>query len=134
MTGLDSETTSRGSSSSRLVGWLVSYGIDSLGASYEIRAGRLLISSTPTSDVRTISVTENSVSSPHLAMSATSKHQILIQDIFSEHGTFVLKAGAGKEQRITGPTPLHHGDWLRIGEKMRFQVCLIDFGKRTLEQ
>jgi hypothetical protein len=134
MTSLDSETNSGERSSARLVGWLVSYGIDSLGAAYEIRAGRLLISSAPASDLRTISVADDSVSSPHLAVNATAKHQVLIQDIFSEHGTYIRKLGAEKEQRVTGPTPLHHGDWLRIGDTMRFQVCLIDMGKHRVEQ
>jgi hypothetical protein len=115
---------------SRLVGWLVSYGLDSQGASYEIRAGRLFVSSAPAGDVRTISVSENTVSSPHLAVSASPKHQVLIQDIFSEHGTYLTKAGSDKEQKVSGPTLLSHGDWVRIGERTRFQVCLIETGKR----
>ena len=134
MSSLNSEPVAYEPVNSRLVGWLVSYGLDSLGAAYEIRAGRLLISSTPASDVRTISVAESSVSAPHVAVSASAAHQVLIQDIFSAHGTFITKSGADKEQRVTGPTPLHHGDWLRIGDKMRFQVCLIDMGRRRIAQ
>ncbi|NDC38140.1 MAG: FHA domain-containing protein [Proteobacteria bacterium] len=134
MTSLHSESASQRSERSRLIGWLISYELDSRGAAYEIRAGRLIVGSAPAADMRTISVSERSVSSPHLAVSATPKHQVVIQDIFSEHGTYITRIGEEKEQRISGPTPLHHGDWLRIGEKMRFQVCLIDMGKKILEQ
>jgi len=134
MSSLHSNSTSSEQRLSRLVGWLVSYGLDDRGAAYEIRAGRLLISSAAASDVRTIAISERSVSSPHLAVSASTKHQVLIQDIFSEHGTFIRKAGSEREERITGPTSLDHGDWLRIGEKMRFQVCLIDMGKKIITQ
>ena len=118
-----------GKNDARLVGWLVSYGLDSKGAAFEIRAGRLFVSSAASSDVRTIEISENSVSAPHLAVSASTKHQVLIQDIFSEHGTYITKFGTDKEQKISGPTTLNHGDWLRVGEKTKFQVCLIDSGK-----
>ena len=134
MSSLNYPTTSNEPCNSRLVGWLVSYGIDTLGAAYEIRAGRLLITSTPSSDLRTIAVTERSVSSPHMAVNATPKHRVVIQDIFSEHGTFITKNGDEQEQRVSGPTPLDHGDRLRIGETMRFQVCLIDMGRRGVTQ
>lgn len=145
MAGLNLNGNGAGSNRSRLVGWLISYGLDSQGASYEIRAGRLFVSSGPAigsaavagspseGGVLTISVSENTVSSPHLAVSASSKHQVLIQDIFSEHGSYLTKAGSDKEQKVSGPTALSHGDWLRIGERTRFQVCLIDTGKRLDE-
>lgn len=116
--------------SNRLVGWLVSYDLDSKGKTFEIRAGRSLLSSDNSGDRRVITVRENSISSPHMAMSASSRHKVMIQDIFSEFGTYITKSDSGKEIEVRGPTELEHGDWLRVGEKTRLQVCLIDGPRR----
>lgn len=114
----------------RLVGWLVSYEMDSKGKTFEIRAGRSLLSSENSQDKRIITVREGSISSPHSALSASMRHKVMVQDIFSEFGTYLTKASSGKEFEVNGPTELEHGDWLRIGEKTRFQVCLIDGPRR----
>ncbi|MCB0355097.1 MAG: FHA domain-containing protein [Bdellovibrionales bacterium] len=116
--------------SNRLVGWLVSYAQDDLGKAYEIRAGRTLISSHRDAEERVIMVDEQTVSSPHSAMKASPSHELVLQDIFSDGGTFVRKSSDEKENRITGPVSLQHGDWLRFGEADPLQVCLIDGPKR----
>lgn len=110
----------------RLIGWLISYAMSDKGVSYELRSGRYLVTSKDGMDERTISVHDDTVSAPHVAMSASNKHVLLVQDIFSEHGTYICKSDSGQEVPVTGPVVLSHGDWLRIGEKTRFQVCLID--------
>lgn len=117
-------------SENRLVGWLVSYEMDAKGKSFEIRAGRSLLSSENGRDKRTITVTEDSISAPHVALSASTRHKVMVQDIFSDFGTFLTKASSNKEMQVSGPTELEHGDWLRIGEKTRLQVCLIDGPRR----
>jgi hypothetical protein len=114
----------------KLIGWLVSYEMDSKGKSFEIRSGRSLLSSENAQDKRVISVRETTVSSPHAALSASPRHKVMVQDIFSEFGTFLVKASSGKEINVSGPTEIEHGDWLRIGEKTRLQVCLIDGPRR----
>jgi hypothetical protein len=113
-------------SENRLVGWLVSYGIDDLGAAYEIRSGRSFIANREQSQNRVLAVIDSSISSPHLALKATPKHRVMVQDIFSDHGSFIVRADNSKEYPITGPTEVKHGDWIRVGQKVRFQVCLID--------
>lgn len=131
---------SEGSKTGRIVGWLVSYGLDSNGAAFELRTGRTFLSSTtllpagqngnvPEETQRCIIVKEDGVSSLHLALLATADHKLFIQDIFSEHGTFITKADADEETRLSGTVNAVHGDWIRVGEKIRFQVCLID-GRR----
>ena len=115
---------------SRLVGWLVSYEMDNKGKSFEIRAGRSLLSSDNAQDKRVITVRESSIAAPHTALSASPRHKVMVQDIFSESGTYLTKAASGKELEVQGPTELEHGDWLRIGDKTRFQVCLIDGPRR----
>ena len=121
-------TTSR--KDNRLLGWLVSYGLDAKGAAFEIRAGRSLITAEKSGDKHTIAVREETISTPHAAINAVSRdHVVLLQDIFSDYGTFITRAGEREEIPVEGPVALEHGDWVRIGETVRFQVCLIDGGR-----
>lgn len=114
----------------RLVGWLVSYGLDAQGAAFEIRAGRTMITAGKSDGVHTISVLDETVSTPHAAINAVVRDQVvLVQDIFSECGTFITRSGERDEVPVEGPVVLNHGDWLHIGETVRFQVCLIDGGR-----
>ena len=110
----------------RLVGWLVSYGLDDMGYSYELRAGRSLITSEPSNNMRVMTLSEESVSAPHAAIKATTKHKVMIQDIFSDQGSYIAKQGTDKEIPVHGPMKLEHGDWIRVGRGSRFQVCLIN--------
>ena len=113
-------------SDNRLVGWLVSYGLDELGATHEIRSGRSFVASEDSGPGRVMAVIESSISSPHLAIKATPRHRVMVQDIFSDHGSFITRADNNKEYPITGPTEIKHGDWIRVGQNVRFQVCIID--------
>lgn len=126
MTNFKPQGQPAGNGDNRLIGWLISYASDDKGMAYELRSGRYLLTSREGGDSRTISVQDETVSAPHVAMSASNKHVLLVQDIFSEHGTFICKSDSGQEVPVTGPVAIGHGDWLRIGEKTRFQVCLID--------
>jgi len=129
------------SKAQRLIGWLVSYGLDSNGIAFELRSGRIFVSSgslmpSGQNDIdgknqnKCIVINDESVSPLHLAINATASHQLFIQDIFSEHGTFLKRSGESEEKKITGACEIRHGDWIRIGEKNRFQVCLIH-GRRN---
>lgn len=116
----------QGRQGNRLIGWLVSFGIADTGVAYEIRQGRTFISGGSDGEARTIALVDESVSAPHLAMNASPKHKVLVQDIFSDEGSFLCKSNSAEEMRITGPVYVEHGDWLRVGSNTRFQVCLID--------
>ena len=110
----------------RLVGWLVSYGLSDSGESYEIRSGRSFIGSSDEGLSRSISVNESSIDSPHLAIKASQKHRVHILDVFSRAGSFVRRRDSDSETKIDGSTEVGHGDWIRIGNSVRFQVCLVD--------
>ena len=113
-----------GADGRRLVGWLVSYGQNEMGASYELRSGRCFISSAEVGEA-TILVDDEHVCSPHAALKTSRKHAIVLQDVFSKYGTYLSK-GDNKETRLAAPVNLEHGDWIRVGESTRFQVCIID--------
>ena len=124
------QSSTSSNSTGRLIGWLVSYALDSRGRAYEIRVGRSFITAAPIPGQRGITLENSSVECAHIALSASPRHKVMIQDIFSDSGTFVSKASTNKEARVTGPMEIEHGDWLRIGDKTRFQVCLIDGSAR----
>lgn len=110
----------------KLIGWLVSYGLDERGAAFEIRSGRGLVTSGREAAPGTISLQDDSVSSPHLAINATQKNKVLVQDVFSAQGSYLMRNGSQEEIPVTGPVEVKHGDWLRLGATVRFQVCLIN--------
>jgi len=124
------ETAGTSSNGGRLVGWLVSYADDDLGTAHEIRSGRTLISNDDIGDSRVITVSDRSISTPHSALSASQKHRITIQDIFSESGTYLQRGEDKSEEKLNGPTEIDHGDWIRFGAADRYQLCLIDNPKR----
>ena len=117
---------STNSGANRLVGWLVSYGLDEQGFAYELRSGRSFIGHETGDHMNVLTLEDKFVSTPHLAVKTSPKHRVMVQDIFSEHGSFVIREGREKEESISGPTEVRHGDWIRVGKNVRFQVCLID--------
>ena len=110
----------------RLIGWLVSYGLDEKGLSHEIRAGRSIISSQKSNSNHDMSIRDKAISAPHLAFKASSDHRVFIQDIFSDNGSYITRFGEYEEAPIDGTLEVGHGDWIRLGNNTRFQVCLID--------
>ena len=113
-------------SEGELVGWLVSYGLDENGLAHELRSGRSLISSNnETNDRCTIEVSEASIASPHAALGSIDNHRLVVKDIFSQSGTYVRRANSKNEEIVQDATPLSHGDWIRFGDSIRFQICLI---------
>ena len=114
----------------RLVGWLISYGLNDQGVAYEVRSGRTFLGSQDDTGNPTIVVAESSIDTPHLAIKANQKHRVLVQDVFSRSGTFIQRGDSDQEERLEGPIELGHGDWLRIGSSTRFQFCLIQVSGR----
>ncbi|RMG45275.1 MAG: FHA domain-containing protein [Candidatus Dadabacteria bacterium] len=110
----------------RLIGWLVSYQLDKMGKAYELRSGRSFIASRPVENEPTISIDEQDIDTPHLALSASKNHKLMAQDIFSSGGSYLKRCQSDEEVQLGSPVQLKHGDWIRIGEKIRFQVCLIN--------
>lgn len=122
----EADNTPQANQDSKLVGWLVSYALDSLGKAYEIRAGRSFISSERLPGQRVIRLPQKDISVLHLALNASPRHKVMVQDIFSAPGSYLTRSGQEQEQKIAGPVEIKHGDWLRLGSGARFQVCLIE--------
>lgn len=114
----------------RLVGWLVSYGLNERGLAHEVRSGRTFLGSEDDSLGMAIVVDDSSIDSLHLAIKANQKHRVVIQDVFSSTGTFIQRVGTDQEARLEGPTEIEHGDWIRVGNSTRFQFCHIQISAR----
>ena len=122
----DSEKKSR-----KLIGWLVSYQNSDRGSYYEIREGRSFIANGGVTGERIIAIDDATLSNPHTVIQASSDFRLELQDVFTKAGTFIRKSGASQETALHGgPTELEHGDWVRIGEQTKFQVCLINGGSK----
>ena len=115
-------------SNKRLIGWIVSYGLNQMGFSYELREGRSFVSTQQVGDGSTaLTLHDDTVSTPHAVIQASgADHSVLVLDVFSQHGSFLSREGFTEEMRINGPVQIQHGDWIRIGARNRFQVCLLD--------
>jgi len=115
---------------SRLVGWIVSYGISSRGSYYELREGRSFIGGGSIVGERNIAIDPKTLKAAHAAVTASALDGVLLQDIFSPGGTFVMRNGSSQEEQISNSVQLEHGDWVRFGDTTRFQLCLIHGGSR----
>ncbi len=120
-----SKSSNDSANQSRLVGWLVSYALDELGFSYPIMAGKSFIGKANCNNHPTLTVNDKSIETPHFVIKANTKHQVFAEDILSDAGSY-LQHEDETEERITGTVELKHGDWIRIGNNTKFQVCLID--------
>jgi len=111
---------------SKLIGWLVTYQTVDRGSYFEIRAGRSFVGSGIIQSERLISLDPNEVSTAHAVLNASPQSGVMVQDIFSHNGTFVTRSGSSDEFAVSSPVHLEHGDWIRVGENSKFQLCLID--------
>ncbi|MCC6220293.1 MAG: FHA domain-containing protein [Deltaproteobacteria bacterium] len=110
---------------SKIVGFLVSFDNSSSGEVVDIRIGRWLLTSKPTSHGEFILIEDESISPLHAIIRATTDGKIQVLDQLSEFGTGVLRSGASVEEEITGAMgTVNHGDTLRFGNR-RFVVCVI---------
>jgi len=110
---------------SRIVGFFVSFDKNPHGETFEIRAGRWLITSRPTDHGEFILIEDETISPLHAIVRATKDGKIQVLDQLSEFGTGVLREGESEEMEVSGTmVNVEHGDVLRLGER-RFVVCAI---------
>ena len=109
----------------RLVGFLVSYDTDEIGQFFEIRAGRIIITSRPTEQGDFMLIRDESISPLHAILKATVDGKINILDQLSENGTYITKLGEAEEVDCSGVmSQIEHGDTLRLGSRS-FTVCIV---------
>lgn len=111
------------SSDGELVGWLVSYERDSRGIATELRTGRFMVTQERLRSTDML-VNHASVSTPHCMLKAVAGRGIEIQDLMSENGTYVKKAGEQSYAKHSDPVVVTSGDSVKFGS-YEVLICLV---------
>ncbi len=99
----------------KLIGWMVNFAQDPTGVARELRTGQFFIGKQRLRNNDMV-LSESTVSTPHALVKANFKDGIRMQDLMSEHGTFVKRAGQNGYNRHYEAITLQHGDWLKLGD------------------
>ena len=113
---------------SPIVGFLVSYDKNTNGDVYELRSGRLIVTSEAAAAGNYMLVDDATVSPMHAIMRISASGEIQVLDQLSEHGTKIRRFGSKDEQELSGDkSSLEHGDVIKFGARA-FHVCLVTRG------
>ncbi len=112
-----------------LAGWLVTFADGPRGVSTELRAGRFFVGRQKLRGNDFI-VADSSVSTPHCMITAGAQDGLAIQDLMSENGTFIRRAGSDSFTPVQGTGTAHHGDTIRFGH-YEMLVCLLPKGRAS---
>lgn len=109
---------------SRVIGFLVSFDSNEYGDVYELRVGRVMVTSGAQGDANTLLLNDPSVSPMHAIMRVSERGEVQVLDQLSENGTHVKRA-AGHDEHLSGDKgDLHHGDVVSFGNRS-FVVCIV---------
>ena len=114
---------------SPIVGFLVSYDENPNGAVYELRVGRLIVTSEHVGGGNFLLIKDSSVSPMHAIIRITPSGDIQVLDQLSEFGTRIKRFGSETEEELSGDkASLEHGDVVKFGQR-QFHVCVIARGE-----
>lgn len=114
-----------------LVGFLVSYDTNPNGTIFELRSGRVIVTSEPAGNGNYLLINDNTVSPMHAIMRITTGGEVQVLDQLSEFGTRVQRFGSEEEEELSGDkSSLEHGDVLKFGNR-KFHVCIIARGDQS---
>jgi hypothetical protein len=108
-----------------IVGFLVSYDQNSDGEVFEIRTGRIIVTSDNSSPGNLIHIADESVSPSHAVLRMTPEGELQILDQLSEFGTKIRRCNSDEVLQLSGDkSTLFHGDVLQVGNR-KFHVTLV---------
>lgn len=114
-----------------LVGFLVSYDTNPNGSVFELRSGRIIVTSEPAGNGNYLLINDSTVSPMHAIMRITSGGEVQVLDQLSEFGTRVQRFGSEEEEELSGDkSSLEHGDVLKFGNR-KFHVCIVARGDQS---
>lgn len=109
----------------KLIGFLVSFDVESNGEVSELRVGRWILTNKAVSDSNCVVVMDESISQLHAIVRVTGDGKVQILDQLSEVGTGITRVGAEEEEELVGAMALvGHGDKIRFGKRI-FHLCLL---------
>ena len=106
-----------------LLGWMVNYSTDSKGIAIELRGGRYFVGRQRLRDDDLV-IADSSISTPHCLLFVSRSEGLRVQDLMSEHGTYVKKRGSETYNQVHDTVEVQHGDWIRFGT-YEVAVCLV---------
>ncbi len=109
-------------SADALIGWLVRYDSPG-GVSTELRGSKFFITREQIR-VTDIVVADPSVSSPHCLVSSPGNGALIVQDLLSENGISLRRAGSNSFENLDESGSVQSGDTLRFGSA-EFLVVLV---------
>lgn len=108
-----------------IVGFLVSYDNDPNGTVFELRGGRLIVTSEAAGAGNYLVISDDTVSPMHAIMRISEDGEIQVLDQLSEYGTRIHLHNSTEIQELSGDkSTIGHGDVLVFGERT-FCVCLV---------
>lgn len=111
---------------SALIGILVSYDVNPNGTIFELRSGRLIVTSEgATANGNFLVLRDDSVSPMHAIIRISASGEVQVLDQLSEFGTKLVRFGSGEIEELSGDKgAVEHGDVIKFGNRS-FHVCLI---------
>lgn len=108
-----------------VVGFLVSYDDNENGEVFELRPGRLIVTSEAVGNGNYLVLASETVSPMHAIMRIGATGEIQVLDQLSEHGTVIQRFGSEDEETLSGDKgSLEHGDVISFGER-KLHVCIV---------
>lgn len=112
-----------------IVGFLVSFDVNPNGDVYELRTGRVMITSQAAPGSNCLVIKDDTVSPMHAIMRVSGSGEIQVLDQLSEFGTKIQRFGATEEEQLSGDKgSVEHGDIIKFGNR-KFHVCIIALGE-----
>ena len=110
---------------SPIVGFLVSYDSNPNGSVFELRSGRMIVTSEAPGTGNFLVIQDESVSPMHAIMRISAGGEVQVLDQLSEFGTRIKRFGADDEEELSGDkSTVEHGDTLKFGNRS-FHVCIV---------
>lgn len=108
----------------KVVGFLVSYDSNENGEVFELRKGRLIVTSEMSSGGNFLVIRDESVSPMHAIIRIGGSGDVQVLDQLSEFGTTII-AASGTERKLSGDkSEIAHGDVVIFGNRS-FHVCMV---------
>lgn len=112
-----------------VLGFLVSYDVDDNGEVFELRQGRVIVTSERAAHGDYLVIADESISPMHAILRITGAGEVQVLDQLSEFGTKIKRLGLETMEDLSGErSPVGHGDVIYFG-KRSFHVCMVVRGQ-----
>ncbi|RME59572.1 MAG: FHA domain-containing protein [Candidatus Dadabacteria bacterium] len=108
-----------------IIGFLVSYDTNKNGEFFELRTGRLIVTSEAPGAGSYLVINHETVSPMHAIIRVSEDGDVQVLDQLSEYGTKINRFKSGEVEELSGEkSSLMHGDIISFGDRS-FYVCIV---------